>query len=47
MRAQQVKCLIVAPNVSDGEELQRQITEILDGAAVPKFPPAFAPGKGD
>ena len=36
--AQQVKCLIVAPNVSDGEELQRQITEILDGAAAAKIP---------
>ena len=45
MRAQQVKCLIVAPNVSDGEELQRQITEILDGAAAAKIPVAFALGK--
>ena len=26
VRAQQVKCLVVAPNVSDSEELQRQIT---------------------
>ena len=45
VRAQQVKCLIVAPNVSDGEELQRQITEILDGAAAAKIPVAFALGK--
>ena len=45
VRAQQVKCLIVAPNVSDGEELQRQITEILDGAAAAKIPVAFAFGK--
>ena len=45
VRAENVKCLIVAPNVSDGEELQRQITEILDGAAAAKIPVAFALGK--
>ena len=44
VRAQQVKCLNVAPNVSDGEELQRQITEILDGAAAAKFCPSRSGG---
>lgn len=45
VRAANVKCLVVAPNVSDGTELARQVNEILDGAATHKIPVAFALGK--
>jgi len=45
VRAANVKCLVVAPNVSDGAELARQVNEILDGAATHKIPVAFALGK--